>query len=444
LSGSELASRFVSKALEMGFSDVAVLVEDVSRVMVKFANSQPSVVQRWDTSVASLYLSKNRRLYTGSVVLDRLRDLDKLLHEISYVVDRVSESELYAPLPEPSRKAGGFSFVDTRVVESMKDPSRLAELVLEASAREHKVDFTAGKVDLWLRRKHLATSTGALLEEESTGVEVYVRSFKEDGSGQWGFSSRSLDEKKIEETALKASELAHESRGRSPVEPGVYDVILSPLVFSQLLNVVAWMSTGLSILTGTSIFTDKRPGEQVASTLLTVWDAPRDEKLPHSTGFDDEALETYNKPIIEKGVLKNILHNSKTAAKLNARPTGNAGWVAPRAWNLVIESGDYKFDELVSEVKRGVFITNNWYTRLQNYVEGVFSTIARDAIFLVESGRIVKPLERLRIADTLPNILKNVAGLTRDTYDVMWWEVRIPTRAPYALIRNVNITKHFA
>jgi len=444
MSAFELAGKFVEKALEKGFSDVAIAIDVVDRVMVKFANTQPSVVQEWKTAVANIYLSKGRKVFTGTFQLDKIGDTDKLLGEISLLVDRVSESELYAPLPQPGVKSGFYSRVDDKIVEAMKDPSGLVELLLEASSREHSIDFTAGKIDLWKRRRHLTTSTGAQIVEESTGVETYIRSFKEDGSGQWGFASRVLDKSRIEEVALKASELAYESRGRSSVEPGVYDVILSPLVFSQLMNVMAWMSTGLSVLTGMSIFIDKKIGDQVASPLLSIYDAPRDDKLPFSTVFDDEAVATFDKPILEKGLLKNILHNTKTALKFNTESTGNAGWVHPKPWNLVIGGGGFKLEELISEVKRGLLITNNWYTRLQNYAEGVFSTIGRDAIFLIESGRIVKPVERIRIADKLPRLLNNIEGLSRETYDVMWWEVRVPTRSPYALVRNVNITKHFA
>ncbi|NAZ27388.1 MAG: TldD/PmbA family protein [Thermogladius sp.] len=444
MSVSELAGKFVEKALEKGFSDVAIAIDVVDRVMVKFANTQPSVAQEWKTAVANIYLSKGRKVFTGIFQLDKIGDADKLLGEISLLVDRVSESELYAPLPQPGVRSGFYSRVDDKIVEAMKDPSGLVELLLEASSREHSIDFTAGKIDLWNRRRHLTTSTGAQIVEESTGVETYMRSFKEDGSGQWGFASRVLDRSRIEEVALKASELAYESRGRSSVEPGVYDVILSPLVFSQLMNVMAWMSTGLSVLTGMSIFIDKKIGDQVASPLLSIYDAPRDDKLPFSTVFDDEAVATFDKPIVEKGLLKNILHNTKTALKFNTESTGNAGWVHPRPWNLVIGGGGFKLEELISEVKRGLLVTNNWYTRLQNYAEGVFSTIGRDAIFLIESGRIVKPVERIRIADKLPRLLNNIEGLSRETYDVMWWEVRVPTRSPYALVRNVNITKHFA
>ena len=99
---------------------------------------------------------------------------------------------------------------------------------------------------------------------------------------------------------------------------------------------------------------------------------------------------------------------------------------------------------MVAEARRGLLITNNWYTRLQNYVEGDFSTIARDAVFLIENGRIAKAVGRIRIADRLTNLLNSVDIVGRELYKIQWWEVEIPCKVPYVLARNIRTSKHFA
>jgi PmbA protein len=146
--------------------------------------------------------------------------------------------------------------------------------------------------------------------------------------------------------------------------------------------------------------------------------------------------------VIEGGVLRTLLHNTKTAKYMNTTTTANAGWINPVPWNIVVRPGSATLDEMVSEVRRGLFITNNWYTRLQNYVEGMFSTVARDAIFYIENGKIVKPVTKIRIADKLGNILKNVAIVGRELYNIQWWEVGIPMKTPYILVKSINISKH--
>lgn len=91
--------------------------------------------------------------------------------------------------------------------------------------------------------------------------------------------------------------------------------------------------------------------------------------------FDDEGTPTRDNKIIEKGVLKTYLHNSTTAKKFKTETTANAGLVSPQPWNLIVEPGGKSFEDLLSEVDDGVYVTNDWYLRYQNYRTGDFSTI---------------------------------------------------------------------
>jgi len=437
-----LASNLVHKAVDKGFDEAAVLVNSVDRTMVKLANSQPSVTQRWMDVSVDIYLARNKRIFILSL---KPRDEDlysKSFDEIIKYAEIVNESIFYAPLPEPKPVKPLENLVDKKLLEYINDPLKLSELVVESSHRE-RIDHVAGTIDLWYREKALATSKGVELYEDSTGYQMYLRAFSgADGSGQWSSCGLRIDEKVFEETSLTASRYAVESRNRSGIEPGVYDVILSPLVFGNLLDIVSNMTSAFSIFMGLSIFMQKTPGDKVASDKLTVHDAPHDSVLPNSTSFDDEGVPTYNKPLIEKGVWRTMMHNSKSANMLGAESTGNAGWIYPRAWNIVVEPGDLGLDEMIGMVKKGILITNNWYTRLQNYVEGIFSTISRDALFYIENGEIKRPVEKIRIADKLPRLLENIAGLGKDCYNIKWWEVDIPTRLPYVLVKDINVSKH--
>ncbi|MEM3490944.1 MAG: metallopeptidase TldD-related protein, partial [Fervidicoccaceae archaeon] len=92
-------------------------------------------------------------------------------------------------------------------------------------------------------------------------------------------------------------------------------------------------------------------------------------------------------------------------------------------------------------LRNGIIIMNNWYTRLQNYVEGQFSTVSRDGALLVKDGEIVGNLGRVRLSTSLPRMLSSIEQLSRERSNILWWEVEIPTRSPFALIRGVNLTR---
>ncbi len=436
-----LANKVVSEAIKYGFEEAAAKVSVLKETMVKIANSEPSVIQDWDNTFITLYMSRDKKIVVSSIHSIKPESISQVISKVAKGVENIKPSILYAPLPEPQRVTSLSGTVDKKILEAMDEPSNIAETIIEVAHRE-RIDSIAGMFSLRYSEKALVTSKGAELYEEASMIETYIRAFAGDGSGQWALGSRTLDLRSIEDMARIASKYAVESKNSVEIEPGEYDIILSPMVAGNLLNYVARMSSAYYILMGVSIFMKNRPGDIVASSKLTIIDAPRDKSLPGSTAFDDEGLETYNKPIIEKGVLRNILHNTKTASKMGAKSTANAGWIAPSPWALKVESGDYTLDEMIGEVKNGLLVTNNWYTRLQNYIEGVFSTITRDALFLIKDGEIVKPVKKLRIADTFPKFLHNIYALTKESYPIKWWEVETATQLPYILVRNVKTSKH--
>ncbi|ADM27377.1 peptidase U62 modulator of DNA gyrase [Ignisphaera aggregans DSM 17230] len=437
----DYANKIVRSIAGEGFDEVAILIRDYRRVMAKIANSEPSVVQRWSSFDVSLYLSRNRRIMGLELHPKSIDDVMKPIERLIEIADKISESPLYAPLPRPSKISFIGDTFDSSIINYMDNISRLTEIVIEVSHRE-KIDSVAGVIQLGYIDELLATSTDVVLSEKKTFLQSSIRAFSEpDGSGQWSFTSTKIDIDGLIQTASIASRYAVDSKNRRNIEPGIYNVILSPMVFGNLLDYIVNMATGFSILFGTSIFMKNRVGDKVASDKLSVYDCPRDSSLPGARSFDHEGLETFNKPIIENGVLKNILHNTKTARALNAISTANAGWISPTPWNIYVAPGDIKIDDMIRDIGRGILITNNWYTRLQNYVEGIFSTIARDAIFYIENGNLI-PITKIRIADTFPRILNNIEMIGKELYNIQWWEVETPSRLPYVAIKDVHISKH--
>jgi Predicted Zn-dependent proteases and their inactivated homologs len=322
----------------------------------------------------------------------------------------------------------------------MDDPSEIVEELINASMT-YPVDRVAGTVTLTKTNLTLVNSKGFQCEEKSTGVEAYARVFKGEFSGHWAYGSTRLSMNNIKEVGERAGYYATLTSDKTDVTPGTYNVIISPLVAGNLFNYVASMASALSVMTGFSVFAKYKPGEKIGAGSLSLYDRPRDATLPSTRGFDDEGVETYDKPIIENGVVRNILHNSGTANKMRVKTTGNAGWVRPTPWNLEINEGELRESELISEVRNGLLVLNNWYTRLQNYYEGYFSTVSRDVVLVIKNGELTGHGGRIRIATSFPNLMNNIIGATRERFDISWWEVRTPIRTPFILIQNIPVTK---
>src|SRR5438477_492682 len=157
--------------------------------------------------------------------------------------------------------------------------------------------------------------------------------------------------------------------------------------------------------------------------------------------FDAEGVPTRRNLLVNKGILKTYLHNTSTAKKFKTKTTGNAGLVAPDSHAVFVKPGDRSRDEIFSEVKDGLWLTNTWYTRYQSYVTGDLSTIPRDGIFHIRNGDVVEAWKDIRVTDNLLHLMKNIVALSDEAEQMMWWgEVSVPNFVPYALIKDVGIT----
>jgi PmbA protein len=115
--------------------------------------------------------------------------------------------------------------------------------------------------------------------------------------------------------------------------------------------------------------------------------------------------------------------------------------LAPIPSNYVYDAGDYSLDEIIAECKKPtIYLTSNWYTRFTNFMEGIFSTIPRDGIFMIENGEIQKPVRKLRLTETLLGMLSRIQTIGKDVKQINWWEVNTPTFIPTIKVENCNLT----
>ena len=73
-------------------------------------------------------------------------------------------------------------------------------------------------------------------------------------------------------------------------------------------------------------------------------------------------------------------------------------------------------------------------------IEGEFSTIPRDGMFLIEDGEIKKPIRKLRISENLLKMSKRIEAVGKDRKQICWWEVYTPTFIPTIKIADCNIS----
>src|SRR3989338_2645339 len=439
--GKKTAAYVVKLLKKRGASDAVVSVtrEDVSQL--KFANSRVSTTQSWHSEKVSMFAAVGRKL-----VSTNLRDVSE-----KAALDAVDRIMKFAAAAVPNKEYlgiadGPFSY---RQPDDMydKEITRLGDTAVDIldgainAAHANGARRTAGVLETTSFCISLLTSNSVEAENRGTKAYFSMRAFVDKyASGHHTCNSRVLRKFTPEMSAERAAIIAKQAIRPEPGIPGNYDVIFSPLPFANLLESVGKAASIFNVESKLSCLGGKL-GKRVGSEDVCLID---DGTLPNgfdTAPFDEEGVPTQKNVIIDHGLLKTYLHNTSIARRHNVKTPANAGLIAPNPFNLVFGKGSFNKEEMIRQVKRGLIVTNVWYTRFQNYETGDFSTIPRDGMFLIENGKVVGPVKELRISDNLIRILQNISAVGNGSEQVFGWEVEIPTLTPPVLVRDVRITK---
>ena len=150
---------------------------------------------------------------------------------------------------------------------------------------------------------------------------------------------------------------------------------------------------------------------------MNLSDSPRyPGTLPRA--FDAEGIPKAPLPLIQDGVahargprraqrgaLRCFLHRSRPGP---GRGSGRARAHQPRARRA---AGPQDEDALCRTVERGVYVTRLWYVNPVRPKETLITGVTRDGTFLIEDGRVTRPLGDLRMTDSALGLLGRVEDL---------------------------------
>ncbi|MCG3222344.1 MAG: TldD/PmbA family protein [Candidatus Heimdallarchaeota archaeon] len=432
----------INKLNELDFVDFVIETERSNRSQLRFADNQFTVAKNWASTILSIFAVKESRTVATQIEDLSEQTISSSIESLAKLAGSLPKNENYMGISD-----GPFSYpniehlADTEFLDFHDKSIDNVEAAIRA-AEEEGAKRSAG-VLLWdVTERNLRSSHGALIKSNSTRYEFSIRSFVDEKSSGSGVAVGRLSSKlDFEKAGTDAGRVAKMSVGGINGEPGKYNVILSPKVAGDIIAATPTAANPFNVEIGFSWLKDKI-GEEIGPDLVTVYD---DALLPNGLGSrvcDDEGHPTGRNIIVENGVLKGYIHNTSTAKKAGTTSTGNAGLVFPVNSNIFFEPGEQTFEELleISKDKPTLYITNNWYTRFTSYVDGVFSTIPRDGMFVVENGEIKQPVRELRITDTMLNIFKNIRAMSKESIQIKTWEVPQPVFIPYILVEDVNLT----
>jgi PmbA protein len=237
-------------------------------------------------------------------------------------------------------------------------------------------------------------------------------------ASQTSVSGAALEPRALAERAA-AKALTSFAISQDPVEleAGEYPVVFEPDAMRALLDLLAYTAfNGLAHAEGRGALAG-RLGESVAAPAVNLSDSPRFRRtLPW--GFDAEGTPKAPLPLIQDGVAYRVVHDIRSGALMGAASTGHAlapggAPSGPHPTNLVLTGGGAADTaELCAPVERGIYVTRLWYENVVRPKETLVTAVTRDGTFLIEDGRITRPLHDLRLTDSVLSILSSVQALT--------------------------------
>ena len=264
----------------------------------------------------------------------------------------------------------------------------------------------AGYIDVRAAASSLANSAGLFAHYASTGVASTLTVRLPDGSSSGWAGDEAADWAKVESERIAhtAVEKCLDWRGRTDLEPGRYTVVLEPTAAGMLLSRLRGAFDRRSADEGRTFFSSKeggnRIGEQLFDERVTIRSNPAESDC-EAAPFDGEGHSRGPETWVENGRLAAL-----GTSRFWADKQGTASKPGPS--NLILDGGSDTLEEMIASTERGVLITRFWYIRGLNPRTLAYTGLTRDGTFLIEGGKIARPVNNFRFNQSLAEMLSKI------------------------------------
>jgi TldD protein len=217
----------------------------------------------------------------------------------------------------------------------------------------------------------------------------------------------------VEQMAQHAVELLSAPQAKG----GEYTVVLDPILAGVFTHeAFGHLSESDFVYENDRLREIMTLGRKFGSSHLNIVDNATMPGLRGSYKYDDEGVPASKTYLIREGKLVGRLHSRETAAKMKEKPTGNAraiNYYYPpivRMTNTYIEPGSASFEELIGDIKEGIYV-KNWYGGATSMEMFTFS--AGEA-YMIRHGKLAEPLRAVVLTGNVFTTLMNIDGIGND------------------------------
>jgi predicted Zn-dependent protease len=239
---------------------------------------------------------------------------------------------------------------------------------------------------------------------------ITARSADGTGSGWASWEGEDWSTANVDALTARAIDLAQRSKNPVAIEPGRFTVVMSADACGALVGLIASVLGGPAADEGLTPFSKPGGGNKIGLEVLdervTLSADPMDPEggfLPFQfTG----RIEQYV-PVtwVDRGVLKVLSYPTRAMAEAHGLEQVNNPEV------LRMSGGTTSVEDMVASTARGIYVT-----RFSDVFVVVGRTlymtgVTRDGTFLIEKGKVTKPIKNMRFEDSPFFFLNNLEAL---------------------------------
>jgi TldD protein len=267
--------------------------------------------------------------------------------------------------------------------------------------------------------KRYINSEGSYIELENSYVSIDITIIGKSGgniqmaNGGIGatnnFSHIENADAKIESLAKSSMSLLSSKE----VEEGHYTVVLDPELTGVFVHEVIGHNSEADNTPTQEFTTDKETKEMHFVKSMNVVDDPTLVNLSGTYSFDDEGVAPSKVYLIRSGVFADKLNSREMAGLTNETPNGHARAVdyrftpIVRMGNTYMEAGDYNFEEMIEDVKKGIYAVGPWEGQCK---DGTFILVPQVG-YLISNGVLSETVRDFRIWGKYPSVLSQIDAI---------------------------------
>jgi PmbA protein len=395
-----LADLVIEHALKSGAEQVSVSINENRSNNIEIRDQKIDSLKESNQNSLSINLYVDKKFSAHSTNRMKKEDLFRFVEEAVAATRYLAKDE-FRSLPEPELyyKGGGPDLNTFDAKLDSIDAKTKIDLANQALNEAYKKDDRIISVSSYYNdntsERVMVTSNGFKGDSGNSSIGLAVSvSLKTDSgrpSDYWNESALYFDQLKTINIGKKALDKAIRKINPKKIISGKYPVIIDNRVAGNIGSPVFQALQGSSLYQKQSFLIGKE-NKPVASSLMTVFDDPFIRSGFGSKLFDDEGLMAVKRPVIEKGVLKSYYIDNYYGRKLGMKPTSGG------SSNIVVNTGARSLDEMIGDIKKGIFITG-FIGGNCNGSTGDFSYGIEG--FLIQDGKFVHPVNEMNMTGNM-------------------------------------------